>query len=363
MTGRTHVPFDVFAMQVPVPVSTMVVDDGFGWTCGQCPLDHEANVVAPHDLVAQAEFVCAMIETVVQRAGSSPTHLGMLVVYMAAPSAADAEAALSLFRHRFPACPVITPVLVPHFYYDGMLIEVDAFTGPAPARARQFGNAGAAVTLRLAEYGGIVWAGIEAQYRPGKPATDMAAAVTGLLASAGLQPSQLLGAQWTMPAAPLTQLPYALEGAGWCPLPGAVIERASTANDREITAALTFAAPGEQVTRQAFTGDRLDLHVTRGGSTVTLACTAADADISLTGQTARIMAHINRHLAGLGLDFSNVVKLTAHYAGGASPQDLHDNMKIRHSYHATPGPASTGLPVTGFADPACRIAVTVTARA
>jgi hypothetical protein len=91
--------------------------------------------------------------------------------------------------------------------------------------------------------------------------------------------------------------------------------------------------------------------------------TAADADISLTGQTARIMARINQQLADMNLEFASVVKLTAHYAGGASPQDLHDNMKIRHGYHATPGPASTGLPVTGFADPACRISVTVTARA
>ena len=54
MSRRLYVPFDVFAMQEDVSVSTLVRDGNLGWTCGQCPLDREGNVVAPNDLVSQA---------------------------------------------------------------------------------------------------------------------------------------------------------------------------------------------------------------------------------------------------------------------------------------------------------------------
>ena len=55
------------------------------------------------------------------------------------------------------------------------------------------------------------------------------------------------------------------------------------------------------------------------------------------------------------------MKSTTHYAGDASAAALHDNMSVRNAYYRKPGPASTGVPVFGFAAPACKVAVDVLA--
>ena len=61
------------------------------------------------------------------------------------------------------------------------------------------------------------------------------------------------------------------------------------------------------------------------------------------------------------LSFANVVKVTAHYVGEASAEDLHQNLEIRHSHYARPGPASTGLRVTSLLNPDALIAIAVIA--
>ncbi len=156
MGERSYVPFDVFAMRVEVPVSTAVRDGDLGWTCGQCPLTEQGAVYAPGDLLAQTEFVCDMIETVMTRAGFTPSAVGKLHVYFAAGSEHEASNMLALIAARFDHGPLIVPVPVPHFYYDGMLIEVDVFaTGNLQVRT-PFEADG--VRLEIVDAGDQVWA-------------------------------------------------------------------------------------------------------------------------------------------------------------------------------------------------------------
>jgi hypothetical protein len=61
------------------------------------------------------------------------------------------------------------------------------------------------------------------------------------------------------------------------------------------------------------------------------------------------------------MSFADLVKLTARYTGGASEEELHGNTKVRHGFYASPGPASTGLPVPALGNGACRIAIDVAA--
>jgi len=56
----------------------------------------------------------------------------------------------------------------------------------------------------------------------------------------------------------------------------------------------------------------------------------------------------------------DVAKSTTHYVGGSTAEELHDNMSVRNRRYTKPGPASTGLPVFGFADPASKIVVDIT---
>jgi enamine deaminase RidA (YjgF/YER057c/UK114 family) len=89
--------------------------------------------------------------------------------------------------------------------------------------------------------------------------------------------------------------------------------------------------------------------------------TCADSNLDLVGQTSMIMQGLDASLRTAGSGFADVVKLTAHYTGSASEAELHGNMKVRHGYYASPGPASTGLPVKGLGNDRCRIAIDIAA--
>ena len=89
----------------------------------------------------------------------------------------------------------------------------------------------------------------------------------------------------------------------------------------------------------------------------------ADPVRNLVGQTESIMAGLDQSLKAAGLSFADVVKLTAHYVGGASADELHGKMKVTHGYYASPGPASTGIPVHALLNPDCRIAIDIVAKA
>jgi hypothetical protein len=95
----------------------------------------------------------------------------------------------------------------------------------------------------------------------------------------------------------------------------------------------------------------------RADDVLGLAARCAEPENSLAAATRRIMEFMARALASHGLGFDSVVKQQTYYVGGANEQDLYDNMRIRNCCYASPGPASTGLAVDGFADPQCRISV------
>jgi len=77
-------------------------------------------------------------------------------------------------------------------------------------------------------------------------------------------------------------------------------------------------------------------------------------------ETTSIMQAFEHVMSENELDFTNVAKVTATYVGDNSPETLHGNMNVRNSYYRVPGPASTGLPIRGLADPSSKIAIGAT---
>lgn len=333
MNKRLHVPFDVFAMRTEVPVSTMVRDGDHGWTCGQCPLGKDGSVLSPDDLPAQAGHVCDMIEGVLPRADFTADDIAQLIVYHSG-SGRSRDAALKTFADRFPGTPVL-PVQVPHFYYDGMQIEVDVLAASKISR-RAFRQNGA--ELGVAETGSIVWVAVS---RPDTTSVEKA------LHSAGLNPDRLLTDMW-----------FWSGGSGapqgvFVSLPGSVAHMPEASDG--VCASLAFApSPVEMETVDT---DRSRIAARQSGRFVSLCGISPNAQADLVVQTRDIMTGLADVLAGRGASFSDVTKLTAHYVGGATEEELHGNMTVRHSFYGKPGPASTGLPVSGFANPQCRIAI------
>ncbi len=70
----------------------------------------------------------------------------------------------------------------------------------------------------------------------------------------------------------------------------------------------------------------------------------------LGDQTRQAMTHIGTILRELGADYRDVCKVMTVYKGDCGHDELHENLSIRSSFFAEPGPATTGvpLPVLGY---------------
>lgn len=357
MGERSHVPFDVFAMRVDVPVSTAVREGDLGWTCGQCPLTETGAVHAPGDLLAQTEFVCAMIENVMHRAGFKPANIGKLHVYFTAETDRESADALALIADRFGHGPLIVPVPVPHFYYDGMLIEVDVFAASnlqirAPADVDADG-----VRLHVADAGDQIWACASVSLIDRRP-DEAVKLVAGGLARQGLAPEHLLADLWIVAGtnAGAGQVARSLQHNRFATNPDALVRLAEPAPP-VIAAALTFCKHPVAVISDVRANDGVNLTLKSSGRMLWGSGTCVTPGLDLVGQTCEIMQGFDAGLQDAGASFADVVKLTAHYTGGASEQELHDNMMVRHGFYQAPGPASTGLPVAALGNGKCRIAI------
>ena len=355
MAERLHVPFDMFAMRVDVPVSTAVRVGDLGWTCGQCPLTETGTVHAPGDLLAQTEFVCGMIATVMARAGFGPSSIGKLHVYLAAKSDREAEDARALIAARFGHGPLIVPVPVPHFYYDGMLIEVDVFAADH-LQARTSSETDG-VRLELIDAGDQVWVHASASLAD-CAANDAADLITGALDRQGMDQAHLLADFWMVGGIDAEEMTRSLQHVQYVTNPDALVRLSDPAGP-VIAAALSFSKQPVAVLTDKTTADGLRLTLKRSGRLIWASGTCANSDLDPVGQTSVIMEDLDAGLRAAGSSFAEVVKLTAHYTGGASEEELHGNMKVRHDFYQTPGPTSTGLPVAGLGNEKCRIAIEV----
>lgn len=359
MAKRSYVPFDVFAMRVDVPVSTAVRDGDMAWTCGQCPLTDAGAVYAPGDLLAQTEFVCDMIETVMVRAGFTPSAVGKLHVYFAARTVQEASDMLTLIAGRFGHGPLVVPVPVPHFYYDGMLIEVDVFAADNVQVRTPFEADG--VRLEIVDAGDqvLAYASVSSD---DSAAVDAADRIAEALTQHGMDQERLLADLWMISGTDsyVSQAAHNVQRHQMVTNPDALVRLADPASPG-VAAALSFGKEPVAVLTSVDTDDGLRLTLKRSGQMLWGSGTCADTSLDLVGQTSQIMQGLEASLQAAGLSFADVVKLTAHYTGGASEEELHGNMKVRHGFYASPGPASTGLTVRGLSNDNCRIAIDVAA--
>ncbi len=347
-------------MQEEVQVSSLVRDGEFGWTCGQCPLDRDGAVIAPGDLMAQTTFVREMIENVLARGGFSIDAIGKLNVYFAAKDPAEGSASLALFREAFPNKPVIVPIAVPHFYYDGMQIEVDVFAR-AGAYARNLIDAGSSGP-QIVQAGETVFVSARADLSGGRDLSDALAEVKSALEAEGLLARNLIAEQWFLPIdeGHSGLDPECLTGMDLVSNPDAAV-CVDPKHTNALIADLTFSTQPVTAKAETAEGGKLKTTCRNNGALLTITASYAAPQADLVEQTRAIMSSIDDTLGSEGLSFANVAKVTAHYVGGATPEELHGNMKIRHQYYRSPGPASTGLPVSALLNPDCRIAISVIA--
>lgn len=78
-------------------------------------------------------------------------------------------------------------------------------------------------------------------------------------------------------------------------------------------------------------------------------------------QTRLMMTQLENVLQLAGASASDVLKLNVFYQGDGTAENWEEPARIRANFFPEPGPAATGIAVTGFADPAVRTQIAVTA--
>ncbi|MCP4960438.1 MAG: hypothetical protein GY925_14365 [Actinomycetia bacterium] len=303
---RSHVSFaGLWSMAIDVPYSYLLRDGDLAWTCGQLALDSEANAIHNGDLAAQSSVVCDHVDAILERAGLSRHGVQRLYLYHA-NSPDDAIAAmLDVITDRLGSSVDLVPLAVPHFYYDGVVLEVDVFWGGPAAELRWVHGPGG--RSRLSEH--IV--------SPSDSLTDHVEALD--------------------PGAVIDGGPHLTE-TRWI---GVDVADGVVRSDVGIT-------------------DSVSVVSRRSEPFLWLQGRSTDEGKSLVAQTEALMRRLAEVLATHGYEFTDVVKSTTHYIGGNTAEELHDNMSVRNAYYRSPGPASTGVPVHGFADPRSKIVVDLT---
>lgn len=317
MTPRRFVPFGThWAMGIEVPYSFGVIDGGQFWSCGQCPLDLEVNVRAPGDLRAQLGIVAGYIRDQFTPYGVPPESIAKLVAYIVG-DVDDLEMTRRVLSEALSSVPLIIAVGVPHFYYPGMRVEIDVYGVVEGARSD--------LAHRLVSS--------ESESRPSQNILT-----SRLYVSPG---AEAIAHRWAdalghdSGAAIVATLPSGTHAlADVVEVPGSIARFE-----------IVDAQSGIRVVKR-WAGRYLTLlgRSTRPGRLV-------------PEQTRAIMEAHAGALHAEGLDFPDVVKQQTHYVGTAAAEDLYANMRIRNSYYSKPGPASTGLAVHGFADPATGITI------
>lgn len=338
----SFIPFDkVWRMRIDHPYSMLVRDGDMAWSCGQCPLDQEGEVLYPGDLLAQAVVVCDFIKRFLREIGCPASSLGRVVAYFVKRTPGDEQMLLRLLHDRLGDDLQIIPVSVPHFYYEGMLLEVDIYasTSRRPMRRRQDQSTG--IALETIDAGTLVWAALRV---PKSCAGSAEPVIDTLIAQAGLARDHLLAEQW------FTSKDVRHLSSG-----------ADVAVDLDAAAIgeLTFA---KSPVRSEIIDGPVALTIRRSAGHFHIAARDVTAQAGLVKQTQAIMRAIDAHLRLRGLRFSDVRKSTTYYRAGSSAEELHLNMQVRNGYYAKPGPASTGLPVAGFPSSASLITVQLLGR-
>jgi hypothetical protein len=184
--------------------------------------------------------------------------------------------------------------------------------------------------------------------------------IQSLLESFGIGSEDLLSDHWFVAdgvdAAPLE----ALAREGLLSDRGAIAQAGLPENAR-ILGELTFVRSGG-----ARTG-LVTLRSNANGDTVTVRKRGryfwisgrAHSGNGLVDQTRAAMNAINAEMVGNGWQFGRVGKVTTHYLGTGSEQELNSNMAVRNGYYKRPGPASTGLLVRSFPYSASLITIDV----
>ncbi|MFO0996150.1 MAG: RidA family protein [Alphaproteobacteria bacterium] len=391
---RAHVfSRGLWEMQISVPYPKAIRCGEMVFTCGQCDLDEHGRPLRPGDLRAQTDQTMAYAYQVLAEAGAGPADLVRLQVFYANDGDVDEDSyrrhIAAIVRASGSRDAVIVMSPLPHFYYPGMAVEIDAvaMVGAAPHNAISPPSWIDTPLTEALRAGEMIFITAEprdasgAVLHPGQIERQTHAVIDSIessLAAFGADKGDLVKLSFAFEGGEAVWHALAAARASRFPEPGPVVTDLSLQNlapagtsvkveavamrgldDRRLPKDHLYpdahwrwplAQPFSQAIRchdKVFIGAQLPLD--RHGRA------AAPGDVE--SQTKSAMGSLGTLLDRFGLGFEHVVKANTFYVGGPNPDDLHRNMVVRNRYYARPGPASTGVPVRHLAIPGATVAI------
>jgi enamine deaminase RidA (YjgF/YER057c/UK114 family) len=98
-----------------------------------------------------------------------------------------------------------------------------------------------------------------------------------------------------------------------------------------------------------------------GDGAFATALVQAPGEGDIVQQSHAVLGEIAELLESRGLDLDDVAKFNIYYRGEGTQDDWATAARVRAAYYSEPGPATTGIPVPGFADESVLIAMQVLA--
>ncbi|MEM7294368.1 MAG: RidA family protein, partial [Pseudomonadota bacterium] len=128
MSRRTSYPEGHWSLAVDIPYSMGVAQGDLIFTCGQADLQGRGEVCHPGDLYAQTAAAIEHIKTIFSDLGSDVEKLTKLTVFYVDNGEVDQrhyKQAIARFLGT-QNCPVLAMVPLSHFFYPGVMVEIDA---------------------------------------------------------------------------------------------------------------------------------------------------------------------------------------------------------------------------------------------
>ena len=357
------------------------------FTGGQADLTKEGEVANPHALVEQVRNVIQFVEDILVDLDSAITDVVRWVVYYVGDDA-DEKLIVSMLSRCLPANvrPSLSTICLPALCYPGMRIELEAVAWVQseanrnkaryiqnehlPGLHRQFSHAVRCDDLIFTSdvsaidgYGNVQHEGdLLAQTKL------MMEALSDVLTSAGASCSDVLklnvfyqgdgtAANWSEPAR--IRADYFTD-----PGPAATGIAVSNFAQKGLMTkiAVTAGVSAGKLKNREFSwpdghwnwteplpykhGNRFGNLIHVGGQVSLDREAKVLHPDDMVAQTRTAMHNIESVLAELGATLDDVVKVTAFYQGSASAEALHENLLIRSASYQSPGPATSGIPVT-----------------
>jgi enamine deaminase RidA (YjgF/YER057c/UK114 family) len=353
--ARSFVPFEtLWEMAIDTPYSFMVRDDNLAWSCGQLALDKKSQVIGANNIEKQSYVVCDYILEILSRAGMHIQSVTKLLLYYVENGENNREKMLNIFQEKFGNNILLVPIRVPHFYYDGILLEVDIYCNTEKKQYLLHNQNG--VSINAISTSSEISMFVVAK---ANSIEFLIAELTSFLSDLSVNLEAVLSEHWFVPSGDLLAFKNCITKDRPNLDLGAVI---SSGKDTDYISGHFILTREEAVssTKTIDTENSVSLLIRQNDNMAWLQARSLDITKGTVAQTASIMESIQTTIKPLNLSFKDVVKSTTHYVGGDTAEELHQNMEVRNAYYGKPGPASTGLAVFGLSGNKSRIVIDLT---